>query len=94
MSAERQLTILNYVPENENEDFNEVKERMKKVIDLAVEGEGLENLRCKTEMLSIFWTFVSYCLIHFTTSINWRYKACNTCISEIFTESDEALCIY
>ena len=36
MSAE----IRNYVPEQENEDTDEVKENMKKVIDLAVEGEG------------------------------------------------------
>ena len=40
MSAERRLTVLNSVPKNENEDMNEVKERMKKVIDLAVEGGG------------------------------------------------------
>ena len=93
MSAERRLTIWNYVPEVENENIDEVKDNMKKVIDLAVEGEGLENLRCKIEMLGIFQTFVSYCLIHFTTSMNWRYKACNSCISDIFTESDEALCI-
>ena len=26
-------------------------------------------------------------------SMHWRYKACNSCISDIFTESDEALCI-
>ena len=25
--------------------------------------------------------------------MNWRYKACNSNISDIFTESDEALCI-
>ena len=37
--------------------------------------------------------FVSYNLIHFTTSIYWRYNACNIVISEMFTESDEALCI-
>ena len=93
MSAERRITIWIYVPGNRNEDNIEVKEKMQQLIDIAVEGEGLENLRCKMEMIDVFRTFVSYCLIHFTTSINWRYKACNTCISEIFTESDEALCI-
>ena len=36
---------------------------------------------------------MSYCLIHFTTSIYWRYNACNIVIPEIFTESDEELCI-
>ena len=97
MSAERRLTVFNDVQVNQIEDrderINEVKEKMKKIIDIAVEGEGLENIRCKMEMFDMFQTFVSYCLIHFTTSINWRYKACNTCISEIFTDSDEALCI-
>ena len=97
MSAEIRLTVFNDVQVNQigdrDERINEVKEKMKKIIDIAVEGEGLENIRCKMEMFDMFQTFVSYCLIHFTTSINWRYKACNTCISEIFTESDEALCI-
>ena len=36
---------------------------------------------------------MSYCLIPFTTSINWRYSVCSVVISDIFTESDEALCI-
>ena len=97
MSAERRLTVFNDVQviqiEDRDERINDVKEKMKKIIDIAVEGEGLENIRCKMDMFDMFQTFVSYCLIHFTTSINWRYKACNTCISEIFTESDEALCI-
>ena len=97
MSAERRLTIFNYVPENNieasNEEINEMKEKMKQIIDIAVEGEGLENIRCKMDMFDMFRTFVSCCLIHFTTSINWQYKACVTCISEIFTELDEALCI-
>ena len=93
MSAERRLTMWNFVPEHESENTNEVKIKMKRLIDLAVEGEGLERLRCNYDMLDVFRTFVSCCLIHFTTSMNWRYKACNSCISEIFTESDEALCI-
>ena len=45
------------------------------------------------ENIELFQTFVSYCLIHFTTSLNWQYKACSVVISEIFTVSDEALCI-
>ena len=32
-------------------------------------------------------------MIRFTTSINWRYNICSLAISEIFTESDESLCI-
>ena len=46
MSAERRLTVFYYVQENEiedrNERINEVKEKMKQIIDIAVEGEGLE----------------------------------------------------
>ena len=37
--------------------------------------------------------FVSFCLIHFTTSYNWRYNAYSLVISDIFTPSDKALCI-
>ena len=54
MSAERRITIWIYVPGNRNEDNNEVKEKMKQLIDIAVEGEGLENLRCKMEMIDVF----------------------------------------
>ena len=32
-------------------------------------------------------------MIYFTTSLYWRYNACNVVISEIFTASDETLCI-
>jgi len=97
MSAEKRLTIFNDVPNNDieasNDEANEMKNKMKQIIDVAVKGEGLENIRCDLDMFDIFRTFVSCCLIHFTTSINWRYKAGITSISEIFTESDEALCI-
>ena len=44
MSVERRITIWIYVPGNRNEDNNEVKEKMKKLIDIAVEGGGLESL--------------------------------------------------
>ena len=71
MSAERRITIWIYVPENRNKDNNEVKEKMKQLIDIAVEGGGLENLRCNMDKIDVFQTFVSYCLIHFTTSMNW-----------------------
>ena len=93
MSAEKRLTIYSFVQENPNENCDKMKDEVKKLIDIAVEGEGLENVRCKMEMFETFKTFVSCCLIHFTTSLNWRYNASNTCISDIFTESDEALCI-
>ena len=93
MSTDKQLTAWNSNSEDVIEDSDKVKEKMMKIIDMAVEGKGLEKLRCESDNMHIFRTFVSYCLIHFTTSINWRYKACNSTISQIFTESDEALCI-
>ena len=93
MTTERRLTIYSCVPDNLNQDCDKMKKEVQKIIDIAVEGEGLENVRCKMEMFETFKTFVSCCLIHFTTSLNWRYNASNTCISDIFTESDEALCI-
>ena len=66
---------------------------MMKITSIAISGQGLENLRTKSENIDLLHIFMSYCLIHFTTSINWRYNACNIVISEIFTESDEAMCI-
>ena len=98
MSAERRLTIWNSEETNSNvdndEEINEnVKGKMMKIIDIAVAGEGLENLRTKEENIDVFHTFVSYCLIHFITSINWRYNACSAVILDIFTELDEALCM-
>ena len=96
MSAERRLTMWNSedTDGNADDEVNEnVKDKMMKIIEIAVNGEGLENLRTNEENIDLLHTFVSYCLIHFTTSINWRYKACSTVISDIFTESDEALCI-
>ena len=98
MSAERRLTIWNseetdHNEENDDETNENVKSKMMQIIEIAVAGEGLENLRMKEENIDLLHTFVSYCLIHFTTSINWRYKACCAAISDIFTESDEAMCI-
>ena len=85
MSAERRLRIWNSeetdsnVNDNEENDEN-VKGKMMTVIEIAVAGEGLENLRTKEENIDVLHTFVSYCLIHFTTSINWQYKACSAVV--------------
>ena len=65
---------------------------MMKIIYIAVFCKGFENLRTKSENMDMLHTFVSYCLIHFMTSIDWRYNTCSVVISEIFTESDEVLC--
>ena len=92
-SAEKRLIVSNSIEDNNENSAEDVKERMLKIIEMGVEGEKLEDLRCSLENIDLFRTFVDFCLIHFTTSINWRYKACNMAISDIFTESDEALCI-
>ena len=93
MSAEKRLTIMNSEGENEVTEPETLKEDMKRLIDIAKAGEGLESIRKCSQNFRIFKTFVSCCLIHFTTSTNWRYKATSVVISDIFTESDEALCI-
>jgi len=96
MSAEKRLMVHSHDnddPEGEIESIEIIKEKMKNIIDIAVAGEGLQKLREKMENIALFQTFVSFCLIHFTTSLNWRYKACSVVISDIFTVSDEALCI-
>ena len=50
-------------------------------------------MRVNLEQSDILDTFVNYFLVNFTTSLNWRYKSYNTNISDIFSESDEGLCI-
>ena len=68
------------------------KIKLNELVTLAATKDGLVNLRCEKNT-ETFTTFVNYCLIHLTSSITWRYQAYNTNISQLFTESDEALCI-
>ena len=65
--------------------------KIKDLIELAGDSNKFENIRMSKDNQEVFGTFVNYCLVHLTTSVNWRYKAYNTCISDIFTETDEAL---
>jgi len=91
MSAKRRLNVdASY---EDSDTIEVVKEKMKKIIDIAVAGDALQNLRQEPGNFEIFETLVSFCLINFTTSFNWRYNAYSVGISEIFTPSDEALCI-
>ena len=98
MSAETRLRIWN---SNNNTDKDahdivantEIRENMMEVVKIAAEGVALQDIRTNYENMSLFKTFVNLCLIHFTTSISWRYKACDSVISDIFTVTDEALCI-
>ena len=98
MSAETRLRIWN---SNNNTDRDahdivantEIRENMMEVVKIAAEGVALQDIRTNYDNMSLFKTFVNLCLIHFTTSISWRYKACDSVISDIFTVTDEALCI-
>ena len=91
MSAESRLNVdTSY---EDSDTIEVVKEKMKKIIDIAVAGDALQNLRQEPGNFEIFETLVSFCLIHFTTSFNWRYNAYSVVIYELFTPPDEALCI-
>ena len=70
-----------------------VKEEIKKLVEKAATSEGLVNMRVNLDQSDLFDTFVNYCLVNLTTSLNWRYKSYNTNVSDIFSESDEGLCM-
>lgn len=72
---------------------DEIETNMINLVKKAAEKDGLINLRVETNNSDNFSTFVNYCLINLTSSVTWRYRAYNTIISDIFTVSDEALCI-
>ena len=55
---------------------------------MAATSEGLVNIRVKDQR-DLFDTFVNYCLVNFTILLNWRYKAYNTNLSNIFSKSDK-----
>ena len=98
MSAEKRLNVNtvtgnSYVSDRESDNIDMAKQKMKNIIDIVVAGDALQNLRAESENTQLFETFASYCLIHFMTSYNWWYNASLVVISNIFTVSDEALCI-
>ena len=70
-----------------------VQDNISKLVTLAAGDTGLIHLREDRGNLDLLQTFINYCLFHFCTSMNWRYKAYSTLISDIFTDSDEALCM-
>ena len=69
MSVERRLTIWNSEDTDNNvDDDNETKENVKRkmmqVIETALAGEGLENLRTKEENTDVLHTYLQeYCSI-------------------------------
>ena len=78
---------------SQSDTIDTVKKKMKNIIDFAVTGDTLRNLRQESDNIELSEMFVSYCLIHFTTSYNWRYNTSSVVIPDIFTPSNEALCI-
>ena len=70
-----------------------VKESTRKLIELAGNKTKFEGMQCDVKNRAVLSTFVNICLVHFCSSMNWRYTVYNTVVSNIFTESDEALCI-
>ena len=79
--------------EDDNDDHKDTKLKMHALVKLAATKDGLDNHGSEKNNTDMFTTFVTYCLIHLTTSIQWRYHAYNTNISDMFTVSDEALCV-
>ena len=78
---------------NDDSNSKTVQENISKLVTLATGDEELIHLREDIGNLDLLQTFINYCLFHFCTSMNWRYKAYSTLISDIFTDSDEALCM-
>ena len=72
---------------------NRVQERINKLIGVGSSDEGFLSLRTNKDLYDEFETFVNFCLVHFVTSMDWRYNACNNVISDIFSVTDEAFCI-
>lgn len=96
MSGDKRLKMTFGVDIREDdvtENPNVVQTEMYNLVKLATQDDGLVNMRVSSNHSKEFETFVNYCLVHFTQSINWRYKSYTSNISEIFTESDEGLCM-
>ena len=65
------------------------------LVNIVIGIEGLVILRVDAGNIEVFQAFIRYCLVYFSTSMNWRYIAYTVLISDIFKESDEALlCIF
>ena len=83
----------NITTTNDDSNSKTVQDNISKLVTLAAGDTGLIHLREDIGNLDLLQTFINYCLFHFCTSMNWRYKAYSTLISDIFTDSDEALCM-
>ena len=79
--------------EDDNDNQLKIKLKMYELVKLATTMEDLVNLRTEKKNISMFTSFVNYCLIHLTTSVQGRYYASKIHISDMFTVFDEALCV-
>ena len=78
---------------DDTHNYDEEKLNMHSLMKIVAAKDGLVNLRDETTNAHLFTTVVNYCLIYLTTSVQLRYHAYNTTISDIVTVSDEALCV-
>ena len=86
MSGDKRLKMTFGVDIREDdvtENPNVVQTEMYNLVKLATQDDGLVNMRVSSNHSKEFETFVNYCLVHFTQSINWRYKSYTSNISEI-----------
>ena len=60
-------------------------------MELVQDENIFEKMWLDVGSLEIFGTFISFCVVYFSTLLNWRYKSYNTIISDILSESSEAL---
>ena len=77
--------------ETEENGEEKVIQNITNLVQLAGDTNAFDNMRLNSDNQEVFGTFINYCLVHLTSSVNWRCKAYNTCISDVFTETDEAL---
>ena len=91
MTDERSKEKTEIVDNDDNQQA--IKLEMYNLVKRASTKEGPENIRKEKNNHSIFATFVNYCLIHSTMSVQWKYYTCDTNILDMFTVSDKALFI-
>ena len=95
IGAESRLK-LNYAKEKtdelgaEDDNSVDVKEGTEKLIELAGNYKAFEGMQYNVSNEAVFGTFVNIFLVHFCSSMNLRYNAYNTVVSDIFAEYNEA----
>ena len=80
------------VDQEETEKSDIIKEEIKNLVEMAATSEGLVNMRVKSDQSDMFDTFVNYCLVNFTTSLNWKYNHI-TLTYQIFSLNQMKVCV-